>query len=218
MRPTTQKETNPSVLLLVRGVLLCVGLGLAALSIRIAVVGTGGQIPDDAIDGTVVAQETSKNPAGKPFISAHVSLSNSPSENKGALGQTWGSIEGSKTIRVKTKTGESEVTLPPYNRWRGAKVPEQIKVASLAGIPIVGEINAREKLSPPYFVTVVPIREGDHVLVAGPPSEPTQLLIGETKELQKAIKANEAMRWPIVFLLFAMGLISFIIVWRLGKK
>jgi len=206
------------MLTVVRVVSLVIGIAMVCLSIRIAIVGTGGQIPPDAIEGTMLAQETSENPASKPFISAHVSLSNSPSDNKGALGQTWASIEGSKTIKIRTKAGEVEVTLPEYKRWRGAQKPDQIKVASLKGIPIVSKINAREKLSPPYYVTVLPIRAGDHVLVAGPADAPTQLLIGETAKLQEAIEANEAMRWPIVFLLMVMGLVSFVLSWRLGKQ
>lgn len=201
--------------------LVAVGLGVAfsGAALMVGVRGTGASIPagDNIVEGTF--EDTPRvvdSPAGQSFLYGEVTLGQPGASS--AVDHRWRGPAGDRRARVETLDGEALwVILPEVHSWRGRVTIDERVVQSIAGLPIVADVDETEAhLTPPYAIGVRAVRPGDSLVarVAGGDQggegavEILELHLGTREELEADLAGREAMRWPVVGLMAIMGLAS----------
>lgn len=201
--------------------LIAVGLGVAFVGAAgmVAVKGTGAAIPSGAnvIEGTLDdTLRVVESPAGAAFLYGEVTLGQPGASS--AVDHRWRGPAGDRRVQVTTTNGESMwIIVPEVHEWRGRLPLDERVVQSIAGLPIVSDVDETEAhLTPPYAVGVRALRPGDAVLarldavdrLSVDARRVSELHIGTRDELEADLAGREAMRWPIVGLMGIMGLAS----------
>ncbi len=205
---------KPPVIFKVLGLLaLLMGGLLSFVTGSVALNGTGAVIPEGegVIEGVVVADvsELVASPVGEPFVYGEIKVGPS-GQQRNSSGVFWSTHEGEARLRVQTDVGEQSVTLPPAGQWSGLG-QERRETSSLSSLPIVSQAQVDGRLRPPYAITAVVLRPGDHVVLKVEGDRATAVFRGSREELSEAQAQNEAHRWPIVGLLGVMALMSFVL-------
>ena len=188
---------------------LLTGAALVYASARLGISGTGMEVPSDVV-GEIAQGELHDSPAGEPFLYGEVRLARPGSQ---AFEQSWSANEGVAEIVVDGKT----YRVPSPATWQGVVPVDTLEVQSLAGLPVVGDIEdeARERLQPPFLIIVKALRPGDAVAMELDGDRAVALYVGELDELRAWHDARENERWPIVILLGVLGFASVMLGWRL---
>ena len=114
--------------------------------------------------------------------------------------------------------GTERVELPPAETWRMLPgLVDHQSVTTLRGLPIVADVHIGDRLRPPYRISVRALRVGTPVIVERQGGRATRLLIGTRSELEHERGERESSRFPIVGLLAAMGVASFVVAYRLSR-
>ncbi len=121
-------------------------------------------------------------------------------------------------MQVTTTNGESLwIVVPEVHTWRGRVTIDERVVESIAGLPVVANVDETEAhLTPPYAIGVRAVRPGDHILARLDEVDRLgvnarlviELHVGTRDELEADLAGREAMRWPVVGLMGIMGLAS----------
>lgn len=205
---------SPPMIFKVLGVLAgLMGALLTFVASSVAINGTGARIPsgEGVVEGVVVADagELVASPIGEPFVYGEIKVGPS-GQRRNSSGVFWSTHEGEARVRVRTDAGEQTVTLPPTRQWSGLG-QERRESSNLSNLPIVSQVRADERLRPPYAITAVVLRPGDHVVLKVEGARATAVFRGSRQDLAEARADNEAHRWPIVGLLGVMALLSFVL-------
>lgn len=193
-----------------------IGVVFGGVAYDVAVNGTGMEIPrgDDVVEGTLMAGDATEVPTGEPILFGEVRLTQPGS---GAVDHSWTAVVGEAQQRVRTSSGEVEVTLPHPREWKGPIEPDHTQVDGVAGLPVVEDADdVTERLgAPPYQLLVTAFRQGDPIIARrAADGRLSEVYPGERATLEAWRDQQEGRRWPIVALMAVMCLSSLMLSWR----
>ena len=226
-RRATERKPNPlfepgsPLFWIVTLLATCAGVVFVVLSLRIAFFGTGAEIPvgADVVEGTLVETRLTDSPVGEPFLVGEVTLG-SPG-GSGIVDHRWRGPAGDQRVRVETAEGEAKLHVPSVGLWRGRAQTEDRVVQHLDSLPIVSTVDLSEaQLAPPYAVAGRALRPGDTIIAKLESNfdansdtiyDVVELYVGSRDELEADLTQRESMRFPIVGMLFIVGLGSLVV-------
>lgn len=195
------------------------------LAVNVALFGTGEALPvgSDVIEGELLFPDNGElqdSPVGAPFLRAGVTFGNPG--GGGIVDHRWKNDVGAEVVSLRlleeTEATSRFLEVPDSLSWRGTLETESRTVEFAGNLPIVRDIDLEEGgVNPPFAITVRAIRPGDTVLFVPEngsgtevqPYETSVLFVGTRDELNAWIAGREQARFPIVLLLFVVGLSAF---------
>ena len=187
------------------------GLVFLGLGVRVALFGAAPPVPsgEGVIEGDVLPGETTPSPVGEPFLYGRLTIGHAPTGGRRGSTAHVDRDFGARRVEVQTAEGERAVELPRPTAWQIIATGERAaRVPSLDGLEALSAEEARtigQTIEPPYEVKVRAIRPGDHVIIAMAGGEAQYVYVGDRDALEAQRERDEALRWPAVLLLVAVG-------------
>ncbi|MFO0694358.1 MAG: hypothetical protein U0230_12435 [Polyangiales bacterium] len=199
------------------------GLAIASFAAHIAISGAEPALPRDGdfVEGTVAegGGALQDSPAGRPFYYGEVRIQQAGTHEQSTGSSYWHGTFGRPEVPVTTARGSTRIELPPPAEWKMlADLVDVAPASTLRGLPLIGDVQVGERLRPPFDVSVRAVRPGTPLVAALRDGDVTRVWIGDRATLERERSDRDTARWPIVGMLAAMAIGTFVGAYRLAGR